>query len=275
MKKLMAILWIVSMLGLTACSTSSTGSSSSEIEETETEVVTETEAALETEAQTEPETETESEEEAVYDREAAIAAYQAALMEIYENQILPDGTEVGLQVGDITENVFSVCDIDFDGRDELLIEYTTCNMSSMALMVCDYDEESGSLYVELSEFPNAVFYDNGAVMAGLSHNQGFSGDFWPYVLYVYDAEQDQYVMEAYVEAWDKSLSEVNYDGSSFPDDADTDGDGIVYYVMAAYGESYDNPIDLEDYTAWSESVMGGESVICHMALTEENISSIE
>ena len=79
------------------------------------------------------------------------------------------------------------------------------------------------MYEELSQFPMLTFYDNATIGAGISHNQGYAGEFWPYMFYTYDAANDSYRAEYFVDAWDKSLSDVNYNGEAFPDDADKDG----------------------------------------------------
>ena len=62
--------------------------------------------------------------------------------------------------------------------------------------VYDYDEASGELYEELSQFPMLTFfYDNATIGAGISHNQGYAGEFWPYTFYTYDAANDSYRAE--------------------------------------------------------------------------------
>lgn len=88
--------------------------------------------------------------------------------------------------------------------------------------------QDGSVYQELAEFPDLNFYDNGFIKANWSHNQGPGGDFWPYSIYRYNAEDDTYQFFGGVEAWDRSYYETyELNGSTFLENIDIDGDGIV------------------------------------------------
>ena len=49
-----------------------------------------------------------------------------------------------------------------------------------------YNTAADSVELELSEFPGAVYYDNGLALVGWSHNQGLAGDFWPTVSIQYN-----------------------------------------------------------------------------------------
>ena len=222
-------------------------------------------------------------QESTEDRAARYAAYREALENVFYDKVFPDGVECGIQ-GTETEpgNYFAVFDIDGDGREELLIQYTTASMGGMREAVYDYDAETGTMRQELSEFPLVTYYDNGTVEAGWSHNQGlntFSSDeFWPYNLYRYDSATDTYVLLGMVDAWDKKVSEKNYAGESFPDEADEDGDGILYSVMGNMDtlEAYDAVETLVDGPALAELQEsyrsgGAQITIPWQALTVENI----
>lgn len=251
---------------------------------TSAEAVTETVLASDSEAQSETAGDTSESETAVetvseteaYDRAKSIEAYKAALENINQNGTLPDGSDLGTSDGyDLSENKFAVYDVDHDGRDELIFCFTTTSMAAMTAKIYDYDEASGNLYEELSAFPMLTFYDNATIGAGVSHNQGYAGEFWPYTFYIYDAESDTYKAEYFVDAWDKSLSDVNYNGEAFPDDADKDGDGIVYYLDAPDGSEQGDPMDKDAYDAWFNENAGSKEEIPFQNLTEENISSIQ
>lgn len=253
------------------------GSASSE-SVTETVLETASEAKSETATETaasETSAETTSETEA-YDRAKSIAAYKAALENLNQNGTLPDGSDLGTSDGyDLSENKFAIYDVDHDSRDELIFCYTTTSMAAMTAKIYDYDEAGGSLYEELSAFPMLTFYDNAAIGAGVSHNQGYAGEFWPYTFYTYDAAGDTYQAEYFVDAWDKSISDVNYNGEAFPDDADKDGDGIVYYLDAPDGSEQGEPMDKYAYDAWFSENAGSEEEIPFQNFTEENISNIQ
>lgn len=107
-----------------------------------------------------------------------MAAYAAALEEIYTNHTFPDGKDFGFDgFHDMSENKFAVYDIDSDGKKELIVLYTTTYMAGMTGTVYAYDSSSGTLRAELQEFPSLTFYDNGAVVAEWSHNQGMGRGF--------------------------------------------------------------------------------------------------
>ncbi len=212
------------------------------------------------------------------DRDSMIDAYVSILEGVYGNHSFPDGYDYGFDdYYDISENQFAVYDIDRDGKEELIIQYVTTASAGMIEKIYDFNSSTNTVTEEFSEFPNLTYYDNGVIEAGWSHNQGLAGEFWPYTLYRYDRESDTYVEEEMVDAWDKSLSETNYDGEPFPEDADKDGDGIVYYIMPDGKYELNAPADSEEYNQWHDSyVKGAEKVaVPYRNLSEENINSIK
>lgn len=216
-------------------------------------------------------------ETVVVNKELVNQKYIEILEEIYTSQKLPDGKELDFVDGDdISGNKFAIFDIDNDGKDELMIEYITASMAGMVELIYEFDSSDNTVREEFVEFPNLTFYDNGIIIAGWSHNQGYAGDFWPYTLYQYNKETDTYDEIRMVDAWDKSLSETDYEGNSFPEDADVDKDGIVYYIMLDGEYNLDEPVDLEEYNQWYKSYVGDgkEVTISFMNLTEENIQGI-
>ena len=181
---------------------------------------------------------------------------------------------------DITENYFAICDVNGDGKDELITELNNTAMAGQVERV--YDADGNEL---LAEYPLTTYYDNGYVTAGWSHNQGKAGDrLWPYDLYKYDAEAGKYVRIATVDGWDESLGEgsyKSYDGPEipYPYDIDQDGDGFVYYIIeeeGGYAPVYGTPVDYDDYAQWAAQYLSGNVVDVHYApLTEENIALIQ
>lgn len=221
--------------------------------------------------------------ESAEDRAARYAAYRTALEDVLYNKVFPDGVECGgLGTESDPGNYFAVFDIDGDGREELLIKYTLASMAGMREAVYDYDGENDRLRAELSEFPLVTYYENGAVEAGWSHNQGlnaFSGDeFWPYNAYRYDRDADAYVKIGMVDAWDKTVSEKNYAGDAFPEEVDADGDGILYSLMDTIERYYalDTLVDGPALAEWQESCRsnGAEIAVPWRALTQENIRTV-
>lgn len=167
--------------------------------------------------------------------------YGGILSQITAGWQLPDGEldtstlEDGF--GKMSDNRFAVTDIDGDGREELIIQYTNACMAGMFERIYDYDPGSGELKCEFLNFPALTYYSNGIIKAEWSHNQG-RGESWPYTLYRYDAASDSYVEVGSVDSWDKALSETWYEGQPFPDELDTDGDGTLFTIWEA-GEEED------------------------------------
>ena len=167
----------------------------------------------------------------------------------------------------MAQNRFSVCDVDGDGREELILLYTTTIVAGERGFVYDWDEATGELRKQLEEFPLLTFYDNGAVMAGWSHNQGNGGSFWPYFLYQYLPETDSYQQVGAVDAWDKALGLEGY-----PDEVDASKTGFVYYITTEGDITWDHPVDASQYQAWLAPYLGEarELSIPYVELTAEN-----
>ena len=217
------------------------------------------------------------EEKAMYE------AYVTILEDVYFDGKFPGNTEYGNppEGYDVADNQFAVYDIDFDGREELLISYTSTYSAGMVAMVYDYDSATGNMREELLAYPYLNFYDNGVVEELASHNHGMAsdggpdGDFWPYSLRRYDAETDTYVPVGMVDAWSRGFREEDYDGNPFPEDADVDGDGMVYYVMEG-DYALVNPMDGAEYSQWRDQYLKGtqQIQIPYVNLTTDNIYAI-
>ncbi|MDE5564711.1 MAG: hypothetical protein K2I93_06115, partial [Oscillospiraceae bacterium] len=173
--------------------------------------------------------------------------YREALDNLHDHNMLPDGDEADTTLGDIEENQFAIFDVDGDGRDELIIRIAaSAPMAGMVEMVYDVNEQ-GELFTELTAFPSLAYYADGHVTVDISHNQGYAGDFWPYTLLQYDKTKDAWEQVAFVDAMDKSLMEQSGAADLYPDDADTSGSGVVYYIGS------DTPVDATEYQAWYDA----------------------
>lgn len=205
-------------------------------------------------------------------------SYISLLTNIRENQSLPDGTFLEYDGADISTNRFAVCDVDSDMSPELVIEYQTASVLGSALLVYDYDSSSKAPRLQLREALGETFYDNASIKAEWPNNDGLSGELlWPYSLYKYDSQNDSYVFSGAVQAWDKSLYETSPDGTPFPDEADKDGDGILYYISEDKDNVYSaSPVDYSDYETWLNSVTADANRIdpSFYYLTEENIQNL-
>lgn len=210
-------------------------------------------------------------------RAAMLEAYREALNTFYLYQKFPGDAQPRDFYGNPEQNYFAVCDIDGDGMDELILQYSLGSTASHAEAVYGYDSGSDTLKEELMEYPLITYYDNGAAKALASHNQGLAGEyFWPYTVYQYDAGSDTYQLTGYADAWDSSFAETDREGSPFPSDIDISGTGTVYYLGLPGRSGTSSPVDAAEYDAWVAEWKGdaSELTVPYQALTQENIDRI-
>ncbi len=185
-------------------------------------------------------------------------AYIFALENMIYYGISPDGEDWLL----CNYNDFTVSDVDSDGREELIIHHHGGIYSDNRILIYDYDSEKDALYREFDGFfEGLTFYDNGVVEVHIPHNHGPSSgrdDFWPHILYRYDASADTYEEIAFVEGWYRHDGYYEtYEEQPFPEEADKDGDNMVYFINVGEWYVYEDPIDNEAYFDWRESIIGG------------------
>lgn len=207
-------------------------------------------------------------------------AFISALENICHNQVFPDGREFQYDASTNGEgNQFAIYDIDFDGKEELIIQHTTAAMAGMVEVIYDYDSKTKLLEEELRSFPSLTYYNNGIVSADWSHNQGLAGlgDFWPYTLYQYKQESDTYIEIASVDAWNKERADEDYEGNPFPDELDIDADGFIYFVTAEGTYAQNTVVDGEEYERWRSSLLGNAEKIevPYQTLNEDNVRSLQ
>lgn len=158
------------------------------------------------------------------------------------------------------ENCFAICDIDGDGREELIVLYTDAD--GMTEYILEADGEEFRAHAE------TVFYDNGAAVAFQLAEATES--FVPYSLYQYDDERDGYYEVAYVKALERAALEEAGLADEYPEEADTSESGMVYFI------GNDTPMDVTEYELWCESWRKDAVVkeIPFVPLTSENIAEI-
>lgn len=174
---------------------------------------------------------------------------------------------------------FALYDVDLDGTEELIVRDPVGEVAGQWVRIYGYDDASGKAYVELEEYPNLYYYDNGVIEAAWSHNQGAAGDkLWPYTVYQYDAASGMYTQLAMVDGWDRNLREV-LAGETFPDEADQDGDGFIYYIITeegGYAPAYGEAMDHTAYETWRDSYLNGAFPTgpSFLPLVKENIEAL-
>ena len=192
-------------------------------------------------------------------------AYNAKAEEVYLYYLdrfattgeMPDGTEIevlGYGEGDWT-NRYAICDIDGDGKNELIIRIADTIMASITENIYAYDEEGDALLEELWASPVCKYYKDGlAVESGWSHGTGAENeDFWPFNAFVYDPETDTYELAGFASQYDLSVMKEREWDDRFPAEADKNGNGIVYDLSD--GEDLQT-VDDDVYQAWRDSVLG-------------------
>lgn len=220
--------------------------------------------------------EAEAERQNVPDQSAMYAAYQFALQQIAFEHIYPDGADTGFDSasGFIEDNHFAIFDINGDGVDELIVQFTTAPMSGNIETVYTYNERENMVETLLTVFPAVTYYDNGLVKEEWSHGSGLAGeDCWPYNLYQYCVDTGAYEMIAEVNMWSKAIDTVDYKGDPYPGDIDTENAGTVF-ILTRNGTT--ETVSKSDYEAWFLEIIGSAQPIQipYQSLNEDNIRAV-
>lgn len=214
---------------------------------------------------------------AASERTTARATYAAVLRELLYSGVLPDGTPVGTEGWDMSENRFAVLDVDGDGAEELILLYMTTITAGRRGMVIAFDGtytgNGTPISIRLDCSPDLDFLSSGYIKMAESHNQTLS-EFWPYVLFDMNGN-----LVAIVSAQDRAVMEAAGVGEDYPEGYDVCGAGRVYTVLFTYMSRLGiGPCfwDETEYRAWYDEACGWQTVdIPYLALTEEHITSIE
>lgn len=190
-------------------------------------------------------------------------AYKAAVEKLVNDKVLPNGEDTGFEAdsffGDMDENKYAIADVDSDGKDELIISFTTAPVAGEVEQVYGYNDADGTLKLKLNEFPLVTYYTNGIAEVGWSHNQGWAGErLWPYSLFFYNADKDEYEMRYSVDAWDKALADKDADGNPYPADIDKENAGYVVILTEGTETRY---ISASEYETWRSDTLGGAQKI--------------
>ena len=194
-------------------------------------------------------------------------AYMKTARAFVEEHKLPDGEDINaedlnLGLGDFSENKLAICDVNGDGKPELLVIFEATHMAAKLGYVCGFDEKTGKLTVEYVGFPAFEFFDNGCIKEDVSHNQGLAGEFWPYSVSKFNKETGEYEAVGGADAWSKEDFPQDFDGKPFPDDIDKTGDGFIYYIYdESAGLDGEKPVDTPVYKEWEAKWKGGAKTI--------------
>ena len=207
------------------------------------------------------------------------SCYASLLEDLIMGRPLPDALPLSSDdrpnsPGGYAGNRFGVCDVDGDGREELLLSYSTTMVARQGTYVLDYRSDTDTLLLQNPDHfgLEPTFYENGAVLSPWSHNQGFGGRFWPYFVYRYDPQTDSYTSAGSADGWDRTISDQNPDFPPFPEELDVSGSGFLYYL-----DGEDTPVDEAVYLRWLEGHTEGSGPLPveWFDLTEENIARLQ
>lgn len=210
-----------------------------------------------------PSVETTSFEEAIATRNSpARKAFREALKTIHDDltwPFFPDAMKIEIvEPATIDDQQFAIFDVDGDGEEELLVSITDTYTAGMHEVVFGYDEAKDELTMEAEGFPGITYYP-GMMKILSSHNQGHAGDvLWPYGVLTYDAASDSYQFTCSVDAWDRNLSETDFEGNPYPTDIDVDNVGHVYLISDSEG---DHTLNQADFEKWEGSLFAGKEEI--------------
>lgn len=208
---------------------------------------------------------------------AAREAFQAALQKLLTGNMFPDGTPAPFvsDYGPMEQNRFAIFDADGDGREELLLAFTTTFASSGQTHIYGFD--GSGLHLELLDAPFLTVYTGGLIQADASHNHTYAGDtLWPHQLYRYDPETDVYEAFVYVDAWERRFGETHVDGTPYPEELDQDKIGAVYLIYTpTWGEGREM-LSKGDFEAWQAALFADAQPmqIPYQPLTGENIAAV-
>ena len=203
------------------------------------------------------------------------AKYAEVLKLIMQEHKDPNGRVYNVdERWEFENNTFAILDVDGDGRQELVFNFNTGNLGSMCEVIYDYDAKQDILREELAEWVDTTYYSNGFIKVSDSHNHGKDPEqrgIWPYTLYQYDVSTDSYQLQYHVTSWDGQINSEN-----FPSERDTDGDGVLYYILEDDKTIEDadvQPMNRQEYDNWvKETLPEGCLVdVTYHPMTEESI----
>ncbi|MBQ7707604.1 MAG: hypothetical protein IJT72_07480 [Lachnospiraceae bacterium] len=203
---------------------------------------------------------TESEEE-INER---LNVYNEAIDAFIEEGMIPPYEEEYYETPS-KNNQYAVCDVNDDGKNELLLRVNDADMASLAIYVFLYDDEELKQIGSFFASDETKFYSNRVVFEPISHGAETWGEnFWGQNICVYDEELGKYEYKYVTDAWDSSI-EDSWRGEDevFPTEADKDGNGMVYWLIEFENDEYieGEPLDDEAFNNKLDELTGSATEI--------------
>ncbi len=238
------------------------------------ETVEEDTKILQEPVETEPTIEkaTEFENETVINTDYAF--YAASLIELLNESILPNKRIVKyIDEPDNYPIQFSIYDINSDGEEELLIKIPGIAYDIENQLIYKLNADHTGIEDLCTLSVDAIYYDTGFIKEPVWNGQSLSNDFRAYDIKLWDA--GGFLDAGRVEAWEKSYMPNDFSGNPFPDNVDSDNNGIVYFISGELGIDYEHPVDDAECKQYEEQFFNGTEVsVPWFDLTEENIKKV-
>lgn len=206
-------------------------------------------------------------------------AYLAFLRYMIDNSVEVDGMDGFCEsyAETIADNQFAILDVDGDGDDELIIDWTNPTaMVGYTSYIFKYDVSTGEWSDELEGGGALTVFDNGIIYADAAHNQGY-GFLWPYTILKYNAARDSFESIGSVDSEDKELViDSQGDESFYHEEYDPTGCGTVYMLSASnlgYEWGY---YTQEQFEEFNKKLVGGANIIAidYLYINKENVDAI-
>jgi len=219
------------------------------------------------------EKDTESENETVINTDYAF--YAASLIDLLNESVLPN--ERIVKYIDEPDNYpiqFSIYDINSDGEEELLIKIPGIIYDIENQFIYKLNADHTGIEDLCTLSVDATYYDTGFIKEPVWNEKSLSNDFRPYDIKLWDA--GGFLDAGRVEAWEKLYMPNDFSGNPFPDNVDSDNNGIVYFISGELGIDYEHPVDDAEYKEYEKQFWGDETTLAvpWKNLTIENIEKI-
>jgi len=212
--------------------------------------------------------------------------YKEALTKLRKDLIWPvkgdNQEEIIMDVMEYTKvsnNRFAITDVDCDGTDELIIEWTSTAGLAQFTGVIEYDVNTGEWKSEgrFTAF-NTKFYDNGVLINPHYRNMDYGEVTWPYSIHMYDHENDKYSLDPVGDVVCFDREYLKYREEYIPSKKAKrmiKKDGVVYLISYP-GYDPQKYYSKNEYNAFWQKLVGNAKQIKvkYYALTKKNINKI-
>ena len=196
----------------------------------------------------------------VWSADARHVAFLKAAQNFVDHKKFPDNEVIDNEsINDVFGlNKIAIADVNGDGKQELIIQFTTSSVSEMREYVCGFNEKTNKLTVNYIGSPDMEYFDNGCIKEHAMRNKGWDS---VYDFLMFNDKTQEYENAKGVIVWNKKKSPLDpNEEKPFPDKIDVTGDGFVYFISDDTfdgAKDSDEPVDTPIYKAWVKKYIGG------------------